>query len=112
MAKGAIRAGEMVLQQYMGVVDDDLEEVLLAGAFGNFIDLTNARAINLVPPVPLERIRSIGNAAGVGARLALTSIKERAAAERIGRKTEHIQLSGLDAFQKAFVHAMRFNQRH
>ena len=111
LAKGAIRAGEMVLQEYMGVADNDLDEVLLAGAFGNFIDLPNAREINLVPPVPLERIRSVGNAAGVGARLALTSIKERAAAERIGRKTEHIQLSGLSSFQKAFVHAMRFRKK-
>jgi len=110
LAKGAIRAGEMVLQEVMGLADDDLDEVLLAGAFGNFIDLANAREVNLVPPVPLERIRSVGNAAGVGARLALTSVKERAAAERIGRKTEHIQLSGLDSFQKAFVHAMRFRK--
>lgn len=111
LAKGAIRAGEMVLQQVMGLADDDLEEVLLAGAFGNFIDLANARQVNLVPPqVPLERLRSIGNAAGMGARLALISTKERAAAERIGRKTEHIQLSGLDDFQKAFVHAMRFRK--
>jgi uncharacterized 2Fe-2S/4Fe-4S cluster protein (DUF4445 family) len=111
LAKGAIRAGAMVLQEYMGLSDDDVAAVLLAGAFGNFIDLANARAVNLVPPVPLERIRSVGNAAGVGARLALTSIKERAAAERIGRNTEHIQLSGLDTFQKAFVHAMRFSKR-
>lgn len=110
LAKGAIRAGEMVLQSYMGMTDDDLDEVVLAGAFGNFIDLANAREVNLLPQVPLERIRSVGNAAGVGARLALTSVKERAAAERIGRKTEHIQLSGLAEFQKAFVHAMRFSR--
>ena len=110
LAKGAIRAGEMVLQNLMGLVDNDLDEVLLAGAFGNFIDLANAREVNLVPQIPLERIRSLGNAAGVGARLALTSVRERAAAVRIGRKTEHIQLSGLDAFQKAFIYAMRFRK--
>ena len=110
LAKGAIRAGQMVLQKVMGLADDDLEEVLLAGAFGNFIDLTNARQVNLTPPVPLDRLRSLGNAAGVGARLALISVKERAAAERIGRNTEHIQLSGLDDFQKAFIHAMRFSK--
>jgi|TARA_B100001964_G_C14258678_1_gene613992 uncharacterized 2Fe-2S/4Fe-4S cluster protein (DUF4445 family) len=108
MAKGAIRAGEMVLQQQMGADDGDLEMVLLAGAFGTFINLENAREVNLVPDIPLERLRSVGNAAGVGARLALISTKERIAAERIGRQTEHIQLSGLDNFQKAFIHAMRF----
>jgi len=108
LAKGAIRAGEMVLQQHMGVDDDDLDEVVLAGAFGTYIDLTNARRVNLVPEVPIERLRAIGNAAGVGAKLALLSIRERMAAERIGRHTEHIQLSGLSDFQRAFVHAMRF----
>jgi uncharacterized 2Fe-2S/4Fe-4S cluster protein (DUF4445 family) len=108
LAKGAIRAGASVLQGVMGLRDSDLDEVLLAGAFGTYLDLENARRVNLVPWVPLDRLRSIGNAAGVGARLALLSTKERAAAERIGRGTEHIRLSGLDEFQRAFVKAMRF----
>ncbi|MDE3075086.1 MAG: DUF4445 domain-containing protein, partial [Chloroflexota bacterium] len=108
LAKGAIRAGAMVLQQTVGVDDEDLDEVLLAGAFGNFLDLANARRTGLVPAVPIDRLRSIGNAAGVGARLALTSAPECAAAERIGRRTEHIRLSGLDDFQRAFIQAMRF----
>lgn len=108
LAKGAIRAGAAVLQGVMSLGDADLDEVLLAGAFGTYLDLENARRVNLVPWVPLDRLRSIGNAAGVGARLALLSTKERAVAERIGRGTEHIRLSGLDEFQRAFVHAMRF----
>ena len=108
LAKGAIRAGEMVLQQQMGFQDDELDEVLLAGAFGTFINLENAREVNLVPDIPLDRLQSVGNAAGVGARLALISTKERIAAEKIGRKTEHIQLSGLNTFQRALIHAMRF----
>ena len=108
LAKGAIRAGEMVLQQHMGYEDNELEAVLLAGAFGTFINLQNAREVNLVPDIPLERLQSVGNAAGVGARLALISTKERIAAEKIGRKTKHIQLSGLNTFQRALIHAMRF----
>ena len=108
LAKGAIRAGEMVLQKYIGLEDDELEQVVLAGAFGTYIDLLNARRVNLVPQIPLDRMRAIGNAAGVGSKLALVSTPERVNAERIGRKTEHIQLSGLDDFQKAFIQAMRF----
>jgi uncharacterized 2Fe-2S/4Fe-4S cluster protein (DUF4445 family) len=108
LAKGAIRAGASVLQSVLDVPDDDLDEVLLAGAFGTYLDLENARRVNLVPWVPLERMRSIGNAAGVGARLALLSTKERAVAERISRGTEHVRLSGLNEFQRAFVQAMRF----
>ena len=84
----------------LGYGDDDLDAVLLAGAFGTFINLENAREVNLVPDIPLERLQSVGNAAGVGARLALISTKERIAAERIGRQTEHIQLSGLDNVSK------------
>ena len=108
LAKGAIRAGEMVLQQQLGYADEDLDVVMLAGAFGTFINLENAREVNLVPDIPLERLQSVGNAAGVGARLALISTKERLAAEKIGRNTAHIQLSGLPNFQKALIEAMRF----
>ncbi len=108
LAKGAIRAGTMILLQEMGLEDGDLAEVMLAGAFGNFIDPANARRCGLTPQVPIERISSIGNAAGVGARLALVSVVERRRADRLAQRTEHIQLSGLDAFQKAFTRAMQF----
>ena len=108
LAKGAIRAGAMILLQEMGLRDDDLDEVLLAGAFGNFIDAGNARRVGLTPQVPVDRIRSIGNAAGVGAKLALLNVVERRRADRLAERTEHVQLSGLAAFQKAFTTAMRF----
>ncbi len=108
LAKGAIRAGTMVLQDEMGLADGDLDEVLLAGAFGNFLDPGNARRAGLTPQTPLDRIRSVGNAAGVGAKIALVSVVERRRAERLAERTEHVQLSGLDAFQKAFTQAMQF----
>jgi uncharacterized 2Fe-2S/4Fe-4S cluster protein (DUF4445 family) len=108
LAKGAIRAGEMVLQGHAGVTDDELGEVVLAGAFGSYIDLENARDVNLVPHLPLERLRSVGNAAGAGARLALVSTSERKRAEKVAESTEHVRLSGLAEFQTAFTHAMRF----
>jgi uncharacterized 2Fe-2S/4Fe-4S cluster protein (DUF4445 family) len=108
LAKGAIRSGEIVLQQVMDLRDEDIDEVLLAGGFGTYIDTQNARRVGLVPQIPVERLRSVGNAAGVGARLALISTKERLAGERIGRQTEHIRLSGMAKFNKALIRAMRF----
>ena len=108
LAKGAIRAGTMMLIQEMGITDEDLEEICLAGAFGNFLDPQNALRAGLTPRVKLERVRPVGNAAGVGAKLALVSVVERRRAIRIARKTEHIQLSGSAEFQKAFTHAMQF----
>ncbi len=108
LAKGAIRAGTMMLINEMGITDEDLEEVCLAGAFGNFLDPQNALRAGLTPQVKLEKIRPVGNAAGVGAKLALVSVVERRRAIRIARKTEHIQLSGSPEFQKAFTYAMQF----
>ena len=108
LAKGAIRAGTMVLLEEMGIGDDDLEQVLLAGAFGNFLDPGNALRAGLTPAVPVERIHSVGNAAGVGAKLALVSVTQRRKAIRLADRTEHIQLSGAREFQKAFTRAMQF----
>lgn len=108
LAKGAIRAGTMMLLKEMDLTDDDLDEVMLAGAFGNFIDAANARRCGLTPQVPLERIASVGNAAGVGAKIALVNVVERRRSERIAERTEHIQLSGSSDFQKAFTTAMQF----
>ena len=108
LAKGAIRAGTMLLLAEMGITDDDLEEVCLAGAFGNFLTPLNALRCGLTPAVPAARIRPVGNAAGVGAKLALISVVERRKAVRMAQKTEHIQLSGSPEFQKAFTTAMLF----
>ncbi len=103
LAKGAIRAGTMMLINEMGITDEDVEEVCLAGAFGNFLDAQNALRAGLTPQVGLEKIRPVGNAAGVGAKLALVSVVERRRAIRIAQKTEHIQLSGSPEFQRAFT---------
>ncbi len=108
LAKGAIRAGAMMLLKEMGITDEDLEEVCLAGAFGNFLNPQNALRSGMAPQVDLAKIRPVGNAAGVGAKLALISVVERRRAIRIAQKTEHIQLSGSPEFQKAFGHAMLF----
>lgn len=108
LASGAIRAGVNILLQRAGLEAHELGEVLLAGAFGNFIRRNHARRIGLLPPLPTERIRFIGNAASLGAKLALLSAEERRYADELCRKTEHVDLS-LDAgFQFEFSMAMMF----
>jgi uncharacterized 2Fe-2S/4Fe-4S cluster protein (DUF4445 family) len=108
LAAGAIRAGIGILLRRVGLQPDDLEAILLAGAFGNFIRRNNARRIGLLPPIPCERIRFIGNAASLGAKMVLLADEERDYAEQLRRKTEHVDLS-LDAgFQEEFVSAMMF----
>ncbi len=108
LASGAIRAGINILLKRAGLQAHELGEVLLAGAFGNFIRRNHARRIGMLPPLPTERIRFIGNAASLGAKMVLLSADERAYADALCRQTEHVDLS-LDAdFQFEFSMAMMF----
>jgi uncharacterized 2Fe-2S/4Fe-4S cluster protein (DUF4445 family) len=108
LATGAIRAGINILLRRAELEADDLGEVLLAGAFGNFIRRSNARRIGLLPQIPCNRIRFIGNAASLGAKLALLSADERARASWIRTHTEHVDLSLDPEFQMEFGMAMMF----
>ena len=71
LAKGSILAAATLLCRHAGLSPGDLGEVLIAGAFGNYIRKSSALRIGLLPAVDPERVRFVGNAAGVGARLAL-----------------------------------------
>ena len=107
-AKGAIAAGVAVLMDYLGVKAEDLDEVLLAGSFGSYINPASARTIGLVPWVPVERIVAVGNAAGEGAKIALLSFREREAANRIPEFVEYVELSGRPEFNEVFTEALGF----
>jgi uncharacterized 2Fe-2S/4Fe-4S cluster protein (DUF4445 family) len=107
-AKGSIATGIQVLMNEMGVGPGDLQEVLLAGAFGSYINPESALLIGLVPPVPLKRIRAVGNAAGEGAKIALLSYREREAAEAMPSRVEYLELSGRVDFNDLFMKALGF----
>jgi uncharacterized 2Fe-2S/4Fe-4S cluster protein (DUF4445 family) len=107
-AKAAVSTGTKLLLAHFGIGPCDLEQVLLAGAFGSSIDSESARAIGLVPPVCLERIVPVGNAALAGARIALLSCEERGAANQIPNRVEHLELSGQPDFNNLFVEALKF----
>jgi len=108
LAKGAIRTGIEFLMKEAGVSADDLEEVMLAGAFGNYLRKESALAIGLLPPVPVEKIRSLGNAAGEGAKLALISAEERRRAAEIARQVRYIELGTQTTFMDVFTENMLF----
>jgi uncharacterized 2Fe-2S/4Fe-4S cluster protein (DUF4445 family) len=108
LAAGAIRAGINILMRQAGLAPSDLGSVLLAGAFGNFIRRNNARRIGLLPPIPCSRIRFIGNAASLGAKLALLAEEERSYAEALRKRTTHVDLSLDPEFQNEFGMAMLF----
>ncbi len=106
LAKGAMCAGAQILMQEIGV--KSVDRVIIAGAFGNYIDKISALIIGLVPEVSVDKIESVGNAAGVGARIALISKEKREEANKIARKVEHIKLAVHPRFEKEFSMAMYF----
>jgi len=108
LAKGAIAAGIGTLLETFGATLDDVDAVLLAGAFGNKIRPERARAVGLIPPLPLEKIRFVGNAAGVGAKMLLVSRTLRRVADDVARGVEHVELSCRPDFQMRFAEAMFF----
>ena len=108
LAKGAIASGIRMLQQVLGVPDAALAELMLAGGFGNYLSIQSAVRIGLIPALPVERIRYVGNAAALGAQLALVSEPERQRAERLARSIEHVPLATHPDFQDLFVDCMNF----
>lgn len=106
LANGAIRAGINILLNTAGLQASDLESVLLAGAFGNFIRRNHARRIGMLPPIPCSRIRFVGNTASFGAKRALLSTGEKAYAARVMRDVRHVDLSLDPEFQMEFAAAM------
>ncbi len=111
LAKGAIAAGIETLLAERGATAADLDEVILAGAFGNVIRPARAQALGLFPAVPPDRLRFVGNAAGAGARALLTSAPLRRVAEDVARGIEHVELSRRPDFQARFAEAMLFPPR-
>jgi uncharacterized 2Fe-2S/4Fe-4S cluster protein (DUF4445 family) len=108
LATGAIRAGIQILLRRAGIEPDDLDHVLLAGAFGNFIRRRNASRIGLLPALPTSRILFVGNAASMGAKAALLNREARSKAEALATRTEHVDLSLDPEFQMEFGMAMMF----
>jgi uncharacterized 2Fe-2S/4Fe-4S cluster protein (DUF4445 family) len=108
LAKGAIFSGIAMLQKVMGISDDDLQELLMCGGFGNYINVENAVKIRLVPNLPVEKITYAGNAALMGAQIALLSEEDRLRTSDLARSIEHVGLATHPDFQDIFVDAMSF----
>ena len=108
LAKGAIRGGLATLLAEHGLSEADLDELLVAGAFGNHIGVEAAQAIGLYPAIPRERIRQIGNAAGTGAGLMLLSTRERQDAEELSEQIRYLELARHKRFIRLFADGQRF----
>ncbi len=109
LAKGAVRAAVELLLDEAGLEAADLGEVLLAGAFGNYVNPRSILRIGLLPPVvEASRVHGVGNAAGAGAALALLSVEERKKAQELAARARHVELFTNPRFQDIFAEAMLF----
>ena len=108
LAKGAISSGINLILKSSGLTADDLDEILLAGAFGNYIRKSSAQRIGLLPGIPPERIRFVGNAASTGAKMALLSDAVREDADLVRQKAKHLELAALPEFMNEYADSMLF----
>ncbi len=108
LAKGAIYAGIVTMINEFEAKVDDLDRIIIAGAFGNYIKRESAQRVGLFPAIESEKIISVGNAAGAGACLALLSEDERSKALALARQARHVELAGRADFQQTFMESMYF----
>jgi uncharacterized 2Fe-2S/4Fe-4S cluster protein (DUF4445 family) len=106
LAKGAIRSGIEILCQKAGIQPDQIDHFLIAGAFGNYLDLGSAIEIGMFPDVPLERYAQIGNAAGAGARMLLVNHSQRTLAEKTSQEIDYVELTAEETFNDIYVSAL------
>ena len=105
LAKAALYAGAKLLMNRAGV--KTVDRVLLAGAFGSYIDPTYAMVLGLVPDCDLSKVAAVGNAAGDGARIALLNRQKRAEAQRIAHQVRYVETAVDPDFQVEYVAAIR-----
>jgi uncharacterized 2Fe-2S/4Fe-4S cluster protein (DUF4445 family) len=106
-AKAANYCGQTIVCRELGVAPGDVDRLFLAGGFANYVDVENAITIGLLPPVPVERVKKVGNAALHGARQVLVSLGARAHVEAMVTNIDHIELETAPDFFEVFVDGCR-----
>jgi len=104
LAKAAMYAGAKIMMRYLSV--DKLDKLILAGAFGSYIDKESAACLGLFPDCDLKSVYAVGNAAGDGARIALLNIDKRVEADEIARQVKYLELTVESDFKNEFNQAM------
>ena len=105
LAKGALYAGCILMMRRMGM--DNMDKIKIAGAFGTHVDREKALIMGLFPDCEIEKILSIGNAAGDGCRAALLNREKRVEANWVARNVEYLELTVEQDFQQQFMEAMQ-----
>lgn len=110
LAKAAIRTGVELLLRIAELDDSAIERVIIAGAFGHYIDIDSAIAVGLLPDLPTERVFQVGNAAGLGIRQMLASCAARVQAHELAARCRYVELGARADFQKTYLHNIGFRK--
>lgn len=111
LAKAAIAAGIRLLCKHRDLQIEDIHELLLAGAFGNYLNPDSACAIGLLPSELRDRIRMVGNTAGEGVQIAALNIEEYEKSASLAEKTEFLELALDLEFQDVYVDELEFPEQ-
>jgi uncharacterized 2Fe-2S/4Fe-4S cluster protein (DUF4445 family) len=106
LAKGALYAGAKLMMKRLGI--ERVDKIILAGAFGSYIDKEKAMILGMFPDCDLANVYAVGNAAGDGARIALLNRYKREEAEEVAGKIEYVELTIEEDFQREFIEALEF----
>ncbi|MBI4651023.1 DUF4445 domain-containing protein, partial [Candidatus Desantisbacteria bacterium] len=104
--KGAIYAGFSVLLKHMGFSFDDIHQFLIAGGFGNYLNIEKAITLGMLPDLPCNKFKYIGNTSVMGAQLVLLSSKMRKEAEHIAKNITYVELSVSSLFMNEYISAL------
>jgi len=108
LAKAAIQSGLKILLNTAEITPQQIDRIIIAGAFGTYLDLESVISIGMLPKLPLERFSQVGNAAGSGARHMLLSEVVRDQAAAFAHRAEYVELTLYPEFQKVYLNALRF----
>ena len=111
MAKGAFYSGARIILNHLNKVHGSglkIKQIYLAGAFGNYINKSNAKFIGMIPDIPDDFIYQIGNAAGIGAQNCLLNVGLREKARKLINRVDYVEIAVTQEFQKEYAQAMYF----
>jgi uncharacterized 2Fe-2S/4Fe-4S cluster protein (DUF4445 family) len=107
LAKAAIRTGINVLLKSAGIAATDVKRIIIAGTFGNYIDIKSAVRVGMLPDLPMRRFSQVGNAAGAGACMVLVSGMAREKTEQMARCVKYLELADRPDFMELYVEALK-----
>jgi uncharacterized 2Fe-2S/4Fe-4S cluster protein (DUF4445 family) len=110
LAKAAIQTGISILLRSADIKINEIDRLVVAGAFGSYLDLQSAIDIGMLPKIEIDKYQQVGNAAGFGAKQLLLSENYRRQTKELVEITKYIELTSFDEFQKVFLESLKFDE--